>query len=152
MTSPTVKLETIKTLVALHGQRKAARIAGLNENTVRTWAMRFKWPCPKYQRAETLAIAHSKTSQPIVNQSPASIVTSELENNRQRSKLALSRYVASASEQANNVEGKLAITRKAKDLADIHSTIFPESSESKQILNLQIVTGAFIPGDNPPSQ
>jgi hypothetical protein len=33
--------EAIKTLVVLHGQRKAARIAGLSENTVKSWALRY---------------------------------------------------------------------------------------------------------------
>ncbi len=38
-----VNKEAIRVLVVQHGQREAARLAGLNENTVRSWALRYGW-------------------------------------------------------------------------------------------------------------
>jgi len=46
--------KAIKTLVVLHGQRKAARIAGLSENTVKSWSLRYGWnklPKPSAHRS-----------------------------------------------------------------------------------------------------
>jgi Putative ATPase subunit of terminase (gpP-like) len=152
---PVVQLETIKTLVALHGQRKAARIAGLNANTVRSWAKRYGWASftPKNQSRERLSQVEKLAAtdlQPIAIQSPVNAVVNEIASNRTRSKLALSRYVAKTSEQAAEIPNGLAITRKAKDLADIHSTLFPEGNEQRHILNLAIVTGAFQPLEHKP--
>ena len=83
--------EAIKTLVVLHGQRKAARIAGLSENTVKSWALRYGW--------NKLPKPSPHPTHPIRTRSPAAIVADELLQNKARSTLALSRYTTQASEQ-----------------------------------------------------
>ncbi len=84
--------ESIKTLVVLHGQRKAARIAGLSENTVKSWALRYGW--------NKLPKPSPDPAHPIRTQSPAAIVADELSQNKTRSILALSRYTTQTSEKA----------------------------------------------------
>ena len=129
--------ESIKTLVVLHGQRKAARIAGLSENTVKSWALRYGWnKLPK-------PLPHP--THPIRTRSPAAIVADELSENKARSTLALSRYTAQASELAAEHRDKLSITGKVKDVAGVHKTLWPEESNPNAILNVAILTGAQRP-------
>jgi len=124
--------ESIKTLVVLHGQRKAARIAGLSENTVKSWALRYGW--------NKLPKPSPHPTHPIRTQSPAAIVADELSQNKARSTLALSRYAAQASEQAAFHPDKLEIAGKAKDVASVHRTIWPEEAQQTQILNVALLT------------
>jgi hypothetical protein len=129
--------ESIKTLVVLHGQRKAARIAGLSENTVKSWALRYHW--------NKLPKPSPHPAHPIRTQSPAAIVADELSQNKGRSTLALSRYTAQASEQAAEHPDKLGIAGKVKDVAGVHTTLWPPEQNPNPILNLAILTGARVP-------
>jgi transposase len=72
----------------LHGQRKAARIAGLSKNTVKNWADRYRWN----KLLNLLPIERT--------QSPAAIVADEPSQNKNRSILALSRHTTQTSEKA----------------------------------------------------
>ena len=42
------------------------------------------------------------------------------------------------------------IAGKVKDVASVHGTLWPDHAETKPILNLAIVTGAFQPLDHKP--
>jgi hypothetical protein len=136
--------ESIKTLVVLHGQRKAARIAGLSENTVKSWALRYHW--------NKLPKPSPHPVHPIRTQSPAAIVADELSQNKARSTLALSRYSARAAEQAAAHPKKLEIAGKVKDVASVHKTLWPEQLPANQILNLNILTGVTPPRIIPPGE
>jgi hypothetical protein len=92
--------ESIKTLVVLHGQRKAARIAGL-----------------------TVEHTPPNLSPILRTQSPAAIVADELAQTKARSTLALSRYTASAAEKAAAHKDPLEISRKVKDVSDVHKAL-----------------------------
>jgi hypothetical protein len=123
--------ESIKTLVVLHGQRKAARIAGLSENTVKCWALRYGWnKLPK-------PLPHP--THPIRTQSPAAIVADELSQNKARSTLALSRYSARAAEEAALHPDKLGIAGKVKDVSSVHRTLWPEETAREQIINVDFL-------------
>jgi hypothetical protein len=123
--------ESIKTLVVLHGQRKAARIAGLSENTVKSWALRHGWnKLPK-------PLPHPM--HPIRTRSPAAIVADELSENKARSTLALSRYSARAAEEAALHPDKLGIAGKVKDVAGVHKTLWPEENHREQILQVDFL-------------
>jgi hypothetical protein len=123
--------ESIKTLVVLHGQRKAARIAGLSENTVKSWALRYGWnKLPK-------PLPHP--THPIRTRSPAAIVADELSQNKARSTLALSRYSACAAEEAALHPDKLGIAGKVKDVAGVHKALWPEETAREQILQVDFL-------------
>ena len=130
--------ESIKTLVVLHGQRKAARIAGLSENTVKSWALRHGW--------NKLPKPSPQPMHPIRTRSPAAIVADELSENKVRSTLALSRYTAQASEQAAIHPDKLGIAGKVKDVSSVHRTLWPEETAREQILQVD-----FLVNYSPPS-
>jgi len=123
--------EAIKNLVVLHDQRKAARIAGLSENTVKSWALRYGW--------NKLPKPSPHPTHPIRTQSPAAIVADELSQNKARSTLALSRYSAAAAEQAATHWDKLGIAGKVKDVAGIHKTLWPNESSGEEILQVGIL-------------
>ena len=127
--------EAIKTLVVLHGQRKAARIAGLSENTVKSWCLRYGW--------NKLPKPFPHPLHPIRTRCPAAILADELSQNKGRSTLALSRYTVQASEQAAEHSDKLGIAGKVKDVAGVHKTLWGDQSENKPILNIGILTGAI---------
>jgi hypothetical protein len=158
MAGPAVNLETVKTLVALHGQRKAARIAGLNENTVRTWAKRYKWKCafhvklgrPKtHQQPDTIAKTLASARNHLATTSPANLLVNQVEDWKNTSRSNLARFVAEASGEAVEHKHKLAITRKAKDLADIHGSLFPAEDNRSTILNVAFLTRETSPNEKP---
>jgi hypothetical protein len=126
--------EAIKTALVLHGQRKAARIAGLSENTVKSWALRYHW--------NKLPKASPDPAHPIRTHSPAAIVADDISQNKERSRVALSRYTAEAAEEAANLPKgqKLNRSGKAKDLANVHSILWPQEQQ-KPIFNLGILIG-----------
>ena len=82
--------EAIRILVLEHGQREAARIAGLNENTVRSWAMRYNWSTPT---------AATKT-QPNGHSALVERISDELSENERETRLSLSRYARRAAQDA----------------------------------------------------
>ena len=128
------QLETVKTLVYLHGQRKAARIAGLNENTVKNWASKGKWPtCPRNEQPEPKRTL-LKAENAIVTQGSTSALIAEVDRCREESRLSLGRYLVKTASEAEQIENGLTITRKAKDLAEIHSRLFPEPKQSATII------------------
>jgi hypothetical protein len=125
--------EAIKTLVVLHGQRKAARIAGLSENTVKSWALRYHW--------NKLPKPSPHPTHPIRTRSPAAIVADELSQNKKRSTLALARYSAAAAEQAAQHRDKLGIAGKVKDVAGVHKTLWPNETAREEILQIGVLIG-----------
>ena len=123
--------EAIKTLVVLHGQRKAARMAGLSENTVKSWALRYHW--------NKLTKPSPDPVHPICTQSPAAIVADELSRNKKRSTLALSRYSAEAAEEAAESGGDLRLAHNVRDVAAVHKTLWPAENQNQNILQLDVL-------------
>ncbi len=127
-----VNKEAVKTLVIQHGQREAARLAGLNENTVRSWAMRYGWS--------------NQEVQPSRNQhSVSDNVAATLQARKQESRSLLSEYQVKALHEATAHEKPLSITRQVNDLASIHSKVWPEEqgnqpSFSLNVLNLNLLS------------
>ena len=63
-TTQQVNKEALRLLVLQHGQREAARIAGLSENTVMSWARRYNWTARKtHAQPGTALIADSVEAQ-----------------------------------------------------------------------------------------
>ena len=105
-----VNKEAIRVLVIQHGQREAARIAGLNENTVRSWAMRYKWSTPT---------AATKT-QPNGHSALVERISDELAENERETRLSFSRYARRAAKDSEGATLKDArYVHKAAQVAGI---------------------------------
>ena len=63
-----------------------------------------------------------------------------MELRKDRSRLGLSKYAAEAAEQAAEHRDKLGIAGKVKDVASVHSTLWPEEERS------ELIQGAILIG------
>jgi hypothetical protein len=53
----------------------------------------------------------------------------------------LSKYAAEAAERAGESDGDLDLSRNVRDVAAVHSTLWPEDHNERGILNLGILIG-----------
>jgi len=68
---------------------------------------------------------------------------------KDRTKLGLSKYAAEAAEQAVEHRDKVKIARNVKDVASVHSTLWPEKQGAQtRILNRALLTGKVSPLDS----
>jgi hypothetical protein len=134
--------------------REIARKMKIPEGTVLAHAKRHGWTQQIQVATRDLAVMQSDAITPLQPVQPVQSVPQSiaaiLSERKERTKLGLSKYTAEAAEEAAEHPDKLAITRKAKDLADMNGTLFPERENRTSILNLAIVTGAYQPPDAKP--
>ena len=62
-----------------------------------------------------------------------------LSERKDRSKLGLSQYVVEAAEEAAAHPDKLKISKKAKDVADVHKTLWPAENQNENILQIGVL-------------
>jgi hypothetical protein len=117
------------------GLREIARKMNIPEGTVLAHAKRNGWT----QQIEVATGLQSDAITPVqsVPQSLAAI----LSERKERTRLGLSKFTAEAAEQAAEHRDKLGIAGKVKDVASVHSTLWPEQPQTNQILNVGILTG-----------
>ncbi len=94
-----VNKEAVRLLVLQEGVREAARLAGLNENTVLSWAHRYDWKVAIKSQSH----GHSAL---------VDTVQSELEQNERATRISLSRYSKRAAQEAEEA--------KLKDAGNVH--------------------------------
>jgi hypothetical protein len=136
--------EQIKTAYAAGiGLREIARKMNISEGTVLAHAKRHGWT----QQIQVATQRQSDAITPVqsVPQSLAAI----LSQRKNRARLGLSQYAAEAAEQAAEHRDKLEIARKVKDVAAVHSTLWPEENQREPILNLAVLTGQIQLEDAP---
>lgn len=75
----------------------------------------------------------------ICNQSAGKALASVMSNLKGKSTLNLALYSAKASKAALQHKKPLEISRKVKDVADIHKTLWPTEAESKNILQIGFI-------------
>ncbi len=125
-----VNKEAVRLLVIQHGQREAARIAGLNENTVRSWAMRYNW-------------STATKTQPNGHSALVERVQDELAENEKETRLSLSRYARRASRDAE--KATLREAPYVKQVADVAGKVHkwdqqsPSTVFSLNVLNLNML-------------
>jgi hypothetical protein len=61
-------------------------------------------------------------------------IASILRERKDRTKLGLSKYAALAAEEAGEHPNKLSIAGKVKDVASVHTTLWPEGPKTNEIL------------------
>src|SRR4029077_15378964 len=121
--------------------REIARKMNIPEGTVLAHAKRHGWTQQIQVATRELSVMQSDaiTAVQSVPQSIAAI----LGERKDRTKLGLSKYAAEAAEQAAEHRDKLEIAGKVKDVAGVHSVLWPEQPKTNQILNVGILTGAI---------
>jgi hypothetical protein len=86
-----------------------------------------------------LGVMQSDAITPV--QSVPQSIASILNERKERTKLGLSKYAAEAAERAADSDGDLALSRNVRDVAAVHSTLWPEDHNERGILNLAVLTG-----------
>ena len=73
--------------------------------------------------------------------SPADALAASLAEKKTRSKIALATYTAEAAEDAAKHPKKLKVARAARDVAAMHSSLWPDDHNERGILNLNVLAG-----------
>ncbi len=123
-TTQKVNKEAVRLLVIQHGQREAARIAGLNEDTVCSWAKRYGW---------------SIASKPQANGHSALVdnVAAQLQEHERKTKLGLAKYASDkAAELAGR--GKLTDSGHFKNVAGGASIVHRWDAKSENSQNVVV--------------
>jgi hypothetical protein len=134
----------VRVLAVAVGVREAARQMGISEDAVRQRSKRERWmACPKTVAQRALAKPVTSVSPNAL--SPAHALANVFSERKHCTKLSLSKYVAEAREELAEHEEKPSMTRRARDIADVHSTLWPVEQKQETILNLGVLIGT-----NPP--
>jgi len=102
------------------GLREIARKMNISQGTVLAYAKRHGWT------KQIQAVSRQTNANEITPTEAAADIISERKDN---SRLHLSKYVEDASRTAANSDGDLKIARHVKDVAAVHSTIWPEEPQ-----------------------
>jgi hypothetical protein len=147
-----LNLQALEGLVVIFGPRQAARQARLNEDTVCSIAWRRGWKKTGPSLAKPVptaghdsALTPSQETQAICKQATPQAIASALQSMRSRSTLALASYLADTAEALAEAEDKLGMTRRAKDLGDLHGRLYPPDQNAQPILQVAILTGQRAP-------
>ena len=129
----------VRVLAVAVGVREAARQMQISEDAVRQRSKRERWmTSPKAVAQRALAKSVTRLSPNVL--SPADALANVLGERKHRTKLGLSKYVVEASEQAASHQDKLAIARNVRDVASVHSTLWPEEKRT-EIIQASILLG-----------
>jgi uncharacterized protein YjcR len=131
MSATPVNKEAIRVLVLQHGQREAARIAGLNENTVRSWALRYKWSTPN-SASKVQPNGHS----PLVER-----IADELAEAERETKLSLARSVKHLAKKTEKTTLKQSgnVKNVAQTAAIVHRWDQKDQASGNVVVNVAIL-------------
>jgi hypothetical protein len=131
--------EQIKTAYAAgFNLREIARKMNIPQGTVLAHAKRHGWTQQIQVATGQLAVMQSDAIKPV--QSVPQSLVAILAECKDRARLGLSKYTAEAAELAAESAGDLRLSRNVRDVAAVHSTLWPEV-QREEILNLAILTG-----------
>jgi hypothetical protein len=134
--------EQIKTAYAAGiGLREIARKMNIPEGTVLAHAKRHGWTQQLQVATREASVMQSDAITPV--QSVAESLAVILSERKHRTKLGLSKYTAEAAERAGESDGDLHLSRNVRDVAAVHSTLWPEDHNERGILNIGVLTGAI---------
>ena len=130
----------VRVLAVAVGVREAARQMGISQDAVRQRSKREGWMgSPKAVAQRALAKPVTSVSPNVL--SPALALANVLSERKHRTKLGLSKYAAEAAERAGESDGDLHLSRNVRDVAAVHSTLWPEDPNERGILQIGILTG-----------
>src|SRR4029450_1853723 len=130
----------VQVLAVAVGGREAARQMGISQDAVRQRSKREGWMTSVKATTQRALAKPVTTVSPDVL-SPADALANVFSERRDRTKLGLSKYAAEAAERAGESDGDLTLSRNVRDVAAVHSTLWPEDHNERGILNLDILTG-----------
>jgi hypothetical protein len=119
--------------------REIARKMDIPEGTVLAHAKRHGWTQQIQVATREISVMQSDAITPV--QSVPQSIASILSERKERTRLGLSKFTAEAAEKAAEHRDKLSIAGKVKDVASVHSILWPEQPEANQIINFGILTG-----------
>jgi hypothetical protein len=123
------------------GLREIARKMTIPEGTVLAHAKRHGWTQQIQVATRELSVMQSDAITPV--QSVPQSIAAILSERKERTKLGLSKYAAEAAEAAAEHRDKLGIAGKVKDVASVHTTLWPEGPKTNEILpGWRILIGA----------
>jgi hypothetical protein len=126
------------------GLREIARNMGISQGTVLAYAKRQGWS-QQIQTARENALAKQSDAIKPVQSVPESLAAI-LSERKERSKLGLSKYAAEAAERAGESDGDLGLSRKVRDVAAVHQTVWPEQHQ-ENILTLSVLNAVKVVRD-----
>lgn len=135
-----INRDAVKALVVAFGQREAARLAGIKYGTLAVWCKRFHW-----KKAERPV----NDVQAICKQDAGDALKTTLEGYKGTSTLHLSKYAAEAATQAAKAKDKLSVARKVRDVAAVHSTLWPAERSGDLIEGAILIGMADVTDDAP---
>ena len=131
----------VRVLAVAVGVREAARQMGISQDAVRQRSKREGWMAsPKTVTQRALAKPPVTSVSPVAL-SPAHALANVFSERKHRTKLGLSKYVTEAAERAGESDGDLGLSRNVRDVAAVHSTLWPEEHNERGILNIGILIG-----------
>jgi hypothetical protein len=101
---------------------------GISQDAVRQRSKREGWMASPKTVAQR-ALAKPVTSVSPNALSPAHALANVFSERKHRTKLALSKYAAEAAERAGESDGNLDLARNVRDVAAVHSTLWPETPQ-----------------------
>lgn len=105
------------------------------------WAHRYGWKQSKAAACKTQSQVNT----------PSNALSKAISDHKTRSTLALGQYTAEAAESAAKATDKLAIAKRVRDVASVHSTLWPHETHT-EIFSLGVLTGALPVRDLPAEQ
>jgi hypothetical protein len=139
----------VRVLAVAVGVREAARQMGISQDAVRQRSKRER------SIASPKAIVQRALAKPVTSVSPNAYhehMRSPMSLANASTKLGLSKYAAEAAERAGESDGDLTLSRQVRDVAAVHSTLWPEDHNERGILNVGILTGAIPVYDAKPAR
>ena len=132
----------VRVLAVAVGVREATRQMGISQDAVRQRSKREgSIASPKSDSSTSTGKAcHQRVTKCL---SRAHALANVFSERKHRTKLGLSKYAAEAAERAGESDGDLTLSRKVRDVAAVHSTLWPEDHNERGILNVGILTGAI---------
>jgi hypothetical protein len=119
------------------------------EGTVLAHAKRHGWTQQINAATGQLSVMQSDAITPVqpVPQSLAAI----LSERKNRARLGLSKYAAEAAERAGESDGNLALSRNVRDVAAVHSTLWPAETQTGvfNAVSIAVLTGQIQLQDSP---
>jgi hypothetical protein len=114
------------------------------EGTVLAHSKRHGWTQQIQVATGQLTVMQSDAITPA--QSVTQSLVAILSERKERSKLGLSKYAAEAAERAGESIGDLGLSRKVRDVAAVHQTVWPEQHQ-ENILTLSVLNAVKVVRD-----
>jgi hypothetical protein len=143
-----VDWSAVRVLAVAVGVREAARQMGISQDAVRQRSKREGWMI-SVKSAQQRALSKPVTSLSPDVLSPADALANVLRECKHRTKLGLSKYAAEAAERAGESDGDLGLSRNVRNVAAVHSSLWPEETGNKPLLSIGILTGQYQPTEAP---